>query len=159
MGPRRCIGSSRSSLAVRSPPTAARDLVHPDDLPVIDALVPCAQQGKDFDVEFRLITSGGALKHVHVVGNRLDEAKERPGVRGARSRTSPIASSPKKAWPARAANSPMWRGATALSALTASIAHEVNQPLAGVITNANTCLRMLALDPPNIEGAQATASA
>ncbi len=46
--------------------------------------------------------------------------------------------------------------ATALSALTASIAHEVNQPLAGVITNANTCLRMLALDPPNIEGARAT---
>ena len=31
----------------------------------------------------------------------------------------------------------------ALSALTASIAHEVNQPLAGIITNASTCLRML----------------
>jgi len=47
--------------------------------------------------------------------------------------------------------------ATALSALTASIAHEVNQPLAGIITNASTCLRMLAADPPNIEGARATA--
>ena len=32
--------------------------------------------------------------------------------------------------------------------LTASIAHEVNQPLAGIITNANTCLRMLAASPP-----------
>src|SRR5262249_49531190 len=32
---------------------------------------------------------------------------------------------------------------TALSALTASIAHEVNQPLSGIITNAGTCLRML----------------
>jgi signal transduction histidine kinase len=41
--------------------------------------------------------------------------------------------------------------------LTASIAHEVNQPLAGIITNANTCLRMLATDPPNIEGARETA--
>jgi len=41
--------------------------------------------------------------------------------------------------------------------LTASIAHEVNQPLAGIITNANTCLRMLAADPPNVDGARETA--
>jgi PAS domain S-box-containing protein len=41
--------------------------------------------------------------------------------------------------------------------LTASIAHEVNQPLAGIITNANTCLRMLAASPPNVEGAKETA--
>src|SRR5262249_23673421 len=34
-----------------------------------------------------------------------------------------------------------------LGALTASIAHEVNQPLSGIITNANTCLRMLSADP------------
>ncbi len=43
-----------------------------------------------------------------------------------------------------------------LGALTASIAHEVNQPLSGIITNASTCLRMLADDPPNLEGARAT---
>jgi signal transduction histidine kinase len=47
--------------------------------------------------------------------------------------------------------------ATALSALTASIAHEVNQPLSGIITNASTCLRMLAADPPDVEGARETA--
>jgi len=41
--------------------------------------------------------------------------------------------------------------------LTASIAHEVNQPLSGIITNANTCLRMLKSDPPNINGARETA--
>jgi PAS domain S-box-containing protein len=44
-----------------------------------------------------------------------------------------------------------------MGALTASIAHEVNQPLAGIITNAATCLRMLAADPPNLDGARATA--
>ena len=43
-----------------------------------------------------------------------------------------------------------------LSALTASIAHEVNQPLSGVVTNASTCLRMLDADPPNLEGARET---
>ena len=41
--------------------------------------------------------------------------------------------------------------------LTASIAHEVSQPLSGIITNASTCLRMLKSDPPNIDGAQETA--
>jgi C4-dicarboxylate-specific signal transduction histidine kinase len=41
--------------------------------------------------------------------------------------------------------------------LTASIAHEVNQPLAGIITNASACLRMLAADPPNVERARETA--
>jgi signal transduction histidine kinase len=41
--------------------------------------------------------------------------------------------------------------------LTASIAHEVNQPLSGIVTNASTCLRMLAADPPNLDGARETA--
>jgi signal transduction histidine kinase/DNA-binding transcriptional MerR regulator len=46
---------------------------------------------------------------------------------------------------------------TTLGALTASIAHEVNQPLSGIVTNASTCLRMLAAEPPNVEGARETA--
>jgi C4-dicarboxylate-specific signal transduction histidine kinase len=46
---------------------------------------------------------------------------------------------------------------TSLGVLTASIAHEVNQPLSGIITNANTCLRMLDGDPPNLAGARETA--
>ncbi len=46
---------------------------------------------------------------------------------------------------------------TSLGALTASIAHEVNQPLSGIVTNASTCLRMLATDPPNVDGARETA--
>ena len=41
--------------------------------------------------------------------------------------------------------------------LSASIAHEINQPLSGIVTNASTCLRMLGADPPNVSGAQETA--
>jgi PAS domain S-box-containing protein len=47
--------------------------------------------------------------------------------------------------------------ALTMGQLTASIAHEVNQPLSGIITNASTCLRMLAANPPNVEGARETA--
>jgi PAS domain S-box-containing protein len=41
--------------------------------------------------------------------------------------------------------------------VAASIAHEVNQPLSGIVTNASTCLRMLDADPPNLQGARETA--
>jgi len=46
---------------------------------------------------------------------------------------------------------------TTMGELTASIAHEVNQPLSGIMTNAGTCLRMLAADPPDVAGACETA--
>ena len=43
---------------------------------------------------------------------------------------------------------------TTVDALTAAIAHEVNQPLTGVVTGGNACLRWLAGEPPNIEAAR-----
>jgi PAS domain S-box-containing protein len=43
-----------------------------------------------------------------------------------------------------------------LNAMTASIAHEVSQPLSGILTNAGTCMRMLTADPPNLTGAAET---
>jgi C4-dicarboxylate-specific signal transduction histidine kinase len=42
--------------------------------------------------------------------------------------------------------------------LCASLAHEINQPISGAITNASTCLRRLDREPPDIEGARAGAS-
>jgi PAS domain S-box-containing protein len=43
---------------------------------------------------------------------------------------------------------------TTMGELVASIAHEVNQPLAAVVTNANASLRWLAADPPNLDEAR-----
>jgi C4-dicarboxylate-specific signal transduction histidine kinase len=43
-----------------------------------------------------------------------------------------------------------------LSTMTASITHEVSQPISGLQTNINTCARMLAADPPNVVGATET---
>jgi PAS domain S-box-containing protein len=47
---------------------------------------------------------------------------------------------------------------TTMGELTASLAHEVNQPIAAAITNANTCLRWLSRDQPHLEEARAAAS-
>ena len=46
---------------------------------------------------------------------------------------------------------------TMLGELTASIAHEVNQPLSGVVSNGSACLRWLAGDVPNLEEAREAA--
>lgn len=46
---------------------------------------------------------------------------------------------------------------TTLGELAASIAHEVNQPLFGIVTSANACLRWLSADPPNRDEVRAAA--
>ena len=46
--------------------------------------------------------------------------------------------------------------AASLAELSASIAHEVNQPLAAVVANSHACQRWLIADPPNLERAQST---
>ena len=74
-----------------------------------------------------------------------------------RSRTSPSAGSPRRRCGKARTELAHVSRVTSLGALTASIAHEVNQPLSGIITNASTCLRMLAADPPNLDGARETA--
>jgi PAS domain S-box-containing protein len=55
----------------------------------------------------------------------------------------------------RAALAHMTRVMT-MGELMASIAHEINQPLAGILTNASTCMRMLSSDEPNLERALET---
>ena len=47
---------------------------------------------------------------------------------------------------------------TTMGELTASLAHEVNQPIAAAVTDANTCLRWLMRDPPDVEEARAAAA-
>jgi C4-dicarboxylate-specific signal transduction histidine kinase len=43
---------------------------------------------------------------------------------------------------------------TTLGEMTASIAHEINQPLSGIVTNGNACLRWMAGDSPNLDEAR-----
>jgi PAS domain S-box-containing protein len=47
---------------------------------------------------------------------------------------------------------------TTMGELCASLAHEINQPISGAITNASTCLRRLDREPPDLEGARAGAA-
>jgi C4-dicarboxylate-specific signal transduction histidine kinase len=94
----------------------------------------------------------GAVKYVHVVAH-IRGGRE---YIGAVQDVSERRASEEALSKARSELSQVAR-VTSLGVLTASIAHEVNQPLSGIVTNAGTCLRMLAADPPNVDGARETA--
>jgi PAS domain S-box-containing protein len=131
------------------------EAIHPDDLALAQEVIGGAVHEASFEVVLRIITKSGALKHLHIVGRRVENITDRPVFLGAVQDITERKLAEEALNRARAELAHMSRAMT-LSALTASIAHEVNQPLAGIITNANTGLRMLALDPPNVDGVRAT---
>jgi len=130
--------------------------IHPDDMQMVAAVLGRAAEGADFDLVFRIITTNGAVRYAHVVGHRNEQIVDRPVFLGALQDVTEGKVAEDALNKARAELAHVTRVMT-LGALTASIAHEVNQPLSGIITNASTCLRMLATDPPNLDGARATA--
>lgn len=131
------------------------EAIHPDDIPLAEAVIGGALHDDNFEVVLRIIPRGGLQKQMHVVGRRVEDITDRPVFLGAIQDITERKVAEEALNRARAELAHMSRAMT-LSALTASIAHEVNQPLAGIITNANTGLRMLAADPPNLEGVRAT---
>ena len=131
--------------------------IHPEDLPAFEGAQRVAMEaGKDFEMTYRIVTGSGAVKHLHSFSRRVAEITDRLVYIGATQDVTEIKLAEEALNKARAELTHAARVMT-LGALTASIAHEVNQPLSGIITNASTCLRMLAADPPNLDGARATA--
>jgi PAS domain S-box-containing protein len=141
-----------------SPPTieAVRDRVHPDDLSTFNAEIQRRLEGLESDFVFRIVTPQGRLKHLHAVARLTDHVAGRPIFMGAVQDVSESKLAEEALTQARTELAHVARVAT-LNAMTASIAHEVSQPLSGILTNANTCVRMLGADPPNLEIATETA--
>lgn len=131
--------------------------VHPDDMPMIYDMAERAERGeRDFEYEHRLLMPDRSIKHLHVVAHRTYDQDGRLEYIGAVQDVTERRLSEEALSKVRSELAHVTR-VTSLGTLTASIAHEVNQPLSGIITNASTCLRMLAADPPNVEGARETA--
>jgi PAS domain S-box-containing protein len=131
--------------------------VHPDDLGLFRDVVGRAYQaGVDFELEHRLLMSDQSVKYLYVLAHATRDRDGALEYVGAVQDVTERRSSEEALARARSELARVAR-ITSLGALTASIAHEVNQPLSGIITNASTCLRMLAADPPNVAGAVETA--
>ena len=131
--------------------------IHPEDLPSFQEIIERARGGvSDFEFEHRLRLPDDSVKYLRVVAHRTSDQEGQLEYIGAvqdvtHRRHTEEALAKLRAELARAAR------VASLGVLTAAIAHEVNQPLAGIVTNAGTCRRMLAADPPDVEGARETA--
>jgi signal transduction histidine kinase len=131
--------------------------IHSEDLPSFHKMIERARSGaSDFEFEHRLRLPGNSVKYLRVVAHGTRDQEGQLEYIGAvqdvtHRRHTEEALAKLRAELARAAR------ITSLGVLTAAIAHEVNQPLAGIVTNASTCRRMLAADPPDVEGARETA--
>jgi len=131
--------------------------VHPEDIPLLNDMIDRARgTGSDFEYEHRLQMSNHSVKYLHMVGHGMRDRDGRLVYIGAAQDVTERRLSEETLGKVRSELAHVAR-VTSLGALTASIAHEVNQPLSGIVTNASTCLRMLAADPPNVDGARETA--
>ena len=110
----------------------------------------------DFEWPYRLRMPDGSIKYLHAIAHATrDQDGELEYIAALQDVTQRRLSEEALA-KARSELAHVSR-ISSLGVMTASIAHEVNQPLSGILTNASTCLRMLAADPPNVEGARETA--
>jgi PAS domain S-box-containing protein len=132
-----------------------RDTIHPDDLSAFESVIARGMTGENVTFTFRIVTSVG-VKHLRGAAHVVEYVAGRPLFVGALQDVTEHKQAEDALDRARSELAHVARVST-VSALTASIAHEVNQPLSGIITNAGTCLRMLAADPPDLEGARETA--
>jgi PAS domain S-box-containing protein len=134
--------------------------VHPDDRGSIEVVETELYKGNDAEYSYRIILPDGSIKYItsvaHPILNDSGQVIEFVG-------TVIDVTERKKAEEAREALRETQAALARVSRvntmgeLTASLAHEVNQPIAAASTNANTCLRWLAADTPNIEEARAAA--
>ncbi|NYH12469.1 PAS domain-containing sensor histidine kinase [Pseudomonas moraviensis] len=131
--------------------------VHPDDISSHREMIKRQRRkGRDFEHEHRLLMPDGTVKYVRLVAHSIPHAPDGFEYIAALQDITQRRFAEEVLSKARSELTHLARVAS-LGAVTASIAHEVNQPLAGIITNASTCLRMLGADPPNVDGARETA--
>ena len=133
-----------------------RTRVHPEDMSLIEKMIEqVGDEGHGFEWQYRLLMPDGSIKYMHAVAHSIrhqdGQVEYIAAVQDVTARRLTEEARDK-------ARSELARVARVMSlgALAASIAHEVNQPLSGIITNASTCLRMLDTNPPNLDGARET---
>src|SRR5204863_118369 len=121
---------------------------HPDDrVRATEQFTTAIREKRDFDVIYRIVHPGGELREIQSIGhpvlNPSGDVVEFVG-------TVMDVTERRRAEEERQALAHANR-ITTMGQLTASIAHEVNQPITAVVTNAQAALRWLNMQPPDPE--------
>ncbi|WP_201456039.1 PAS domain-containing sensor histidine kinase [Bradyrhizobium macuxiense] len=133
--------------------------VHPDDRARVRRTIDRASSDReDFEHGYRLLMPDGAIKHVYARAHAVINASGDTEFIGAVTDVTARKRAEAELHESQANLAHVTR-VTALGELAASIAHEVNQPLAAVVTNAAACLRWLDRAPPDLNEARGAAEA
>ena len=125
--------------------------VHPEDIPMLNDMINQARGGaSDFEYEHRLLMPDRSVKHLHLIAHGSRNADGQLEYIGAVQDVTQRRLAEEALGKVRSELTHAAR-VTSLGALTASIAHEVNQPLTAVVNNANACLSFLLDSVPNLQ--------
>jgi PAS domain S-box-containing protein len=131
---------------------------HPEDrakwLGAIDRAIA---EKSDYEVEFRILLPDGSVKHIHTVGHPVLNASGDLAQFVGSSTDITQRKLAEEALRQAQADLAYVSRVTTMGELTASLAHEVNQPIAAAVTDANTCIRWLTRDQPDLEEAREAA--
>ncbi|SAK84409.1 ATPase [Caballeronia hypogeia] len=127
---------------------------HPDDVAIVCGAHEAALSGaRDIDVEHRLLLPDGSVKHVHYVAHRAATEREGDEYVGALMDVTETKLAQEALARSTAELAHVTR-VTMLGELAASIAHEVTQPMAAIVTSGGAGLRWLNREKPEIAEAQ-----
>jgi PAS domain S-box-containing protein len=141
-----------------SEPTFWKDHVHPDDREwALQFCQTATAEKRDHEFEYRMIAADGSVVWLRDLVTVVVEGDRATRVRGLMVDLTNRKQAEETLRQAQADLAHVTR-VTTMGELTASLAHEVNQPIAAASMNASTCLRWLAGDTPNIEEARVAAT-
>jgi PAS domain S-box-containing protein len=127
---------------------------HPEDRVAVKKAIDRASIDRNgYDHEYRLLMPDGLVKYVHAVARAARDASGDVELVGAVTDVTATKRAEEKLHNTQAELAHITR-LTTLGELTASIAHEVNQPLAAVVANAEACLGWLDRETPDLNAAR-----
>jgi PAS domain S-box-containing protein len=133
---------------------------HPEDEPALrEQFFGAINARKDYDLEYRIYRPDGAIRCLRSLGHHdpAQEIGEYVGITMDITERKRAEEEHEKLRQLEADLAHINR-VNMMGELAAALAHEIKQPIAASITSANTCLRWLAHDPPNLERARAAAT-
>jgi PAS domain S-box-containing protein len=135
--------------------------IHPDDRPRVQATFErCVREKTEYQSDYRVLLGDGSIGYQHAIGRPVvNQAGELVEFYGASMditdhwlATTELQRASQALHDMQAKLSRAAQVAT-VGELAASIAHEVNQPLAAVVANGHACVRWLSGTPPNVDKA------
>lgn len=136
--------------------------VHPEDQErVLETFHALLRSGGDLDMQYRVAVPGSPVRYLHAIGhpvvNQSGASGEYVGITIDITERRRSDQERERLHQLEADLAHMNR-VTTMGELTASLAHEVNQPITAAMTSARTCMRWLAREIPNIERAREAAA-